>query len=65
MSGFCRQVDDNRSLLGYYAASSGNLSPSVTAYTRHVIFQKRQFYTVDSFTIFILLLLLPGGGGTQ
>jgi len=23
-SGFCHQVDENRNLLGYYAASSGN-----------------------------------------
>ena len=28
-SGFCHKVDENRTLLGYYAASSGNLLPVI------------------------------------
>jgi hypothetical protein len=27
-SGYCREVDENCTLLGYYAASSGNLLPT-------------------------------------
>jgi hypothetical protein len=28
ISGFCREVDENSALLGYYAASNGNLLPT-------------------------------------
>ena len=28
ISGFCREADENRTLLGYYAASSGNFLPT-------------------------------------
>jgi len=34
--GFHREVDENRALLGYYAASSGNLLPTFgTTYRSH------------------------------